>query len=233
MNTDVALFIPVKKYSTRVENKNFKPFYKTSNLLEIKLRQALRLFSSESVIVTTDSEEALQIADHFGVRSQFIPALSHFEWNESVKALASECHKPFLCIYRATTPFLDEHSLNHFLDHFFSDDDSDSALTVLKIQERLFNSKFRPLNFSIGAGHLDSQDTPPIYKEVCGISIISKELATSYAYHYGKKPKLVMVDQLHGIDINTEEEWQMAQVLTEIPSFSNSLQNTTESPIKS
>lgn len=225
MNIDpVTLYIPIKKSSTRVKDKTGKPFYKGKNLFEIKLKQALRLFPPEQVILTTDCEQNSHIAQDQGISVQWIDDLSKHPWRESLKKMLAECRNPFFCLYRATTPFLDEGFLQAFLETFFSEKQVfDSAVTVLKIQERLFDQNSCPLNFSIGSGHLDSQDTAPIFKEICGISIISKELAQNYGYHYGKRPKLFVVDQLHGTDINEEEDWKAAQTLTEIPSFQKKL----------
>ena len=59
--------------------------------------------------------------------------------------------------------------------------------------------------------HKNTQDINEIYYEVAGLSIIKREDAQHYHYHYAPNPYLFVVDPLHGLDINYHDEWQLAQ----------------------
>lgn len=49
--------IPVKKSSIRVENKNFKPFYKEQSLFDIKVNSLLKTIDKSDIYVSGESEE--------------------------------------------------------------------------------------------------------------------------------------------------------------------------------
>jgi CMP-N-acetylneuraminic acid synthetase len=221
MEKSIDIVIPIKRHSTRVKNKNTKTFYKDLTLLHIKLAQALPLFSPEKICVVTDSRKALNIAQSFRVRSEFIDNLSDLEWPKSITAITKHLSQKYLCIYRVTTPFLGTQTLKSFIDQFFSTPSCDSGITVEKVQQRLLLSSGEPLNFTLGTGHINSQDICPFYKEVCGISIIDTKKAKRLCYHFGKKPMLFTVDAFTGLDINEKQDWQRAQSLAQIPSFKN------------
>ena len=62
----VTAIVPVRKGSQRIKNKNFKNFA-GKNLLRIKLETLTKIDIIDSIVVNSDSEEALSMADEFGV----------------------------------------------------------------------------------------------------------------------------------------------------------------------
>ncbi len=62
----LTAIVPVRKGSQRIKNKNFKPFA-GKNLLRIKLEILKKIDIIDSIVVNSDSEEALAMADEFGV----------------------------------------------------------------------------------------------------------------------------------------------------------------------
>ncbi len=62
----ITVVVPVRKGSQRVKNKNFKPFA-GSNLLKVKLDILKQVNVIDEIIVNTDSEIALEIADEYNV----------------------------------------------------------------------------------------------------------------------------------------------------------------------
>ena len=58
----ITVVVPVRKGSQRVKNKNFKPFA-NSNLLKVKLDVLKKVNVIDEIIVNTDSEIALKIAE--------------------------------------------------------------------------------------------------------------------------------------------------------------------------
>ena len=62
----LTAIVPVRQGSQRIKNKNFKDFA-GKNLLRIKLEVLKRIDIIDSIVVNTDSEEALSMADEFEV----------------------------------------------------------------------------------------------------------------------------------------------------------------------
>ena len=64
----LTAIVPVRQGSQRIKNKNFKDFA-GKNLLRIKLEVLKRIDIIDSIVVNTDSEEALSMADEFEVEN--------------------------------------------------------------------------------------------------------------------------------------------------------------------
>lgn len=60
----VTAVIPVRSGSQRVRDKNLRPFGDT-NLMELKIKNLLQVPELDSIIVNTNSEEAINIVDNF------------------------------------------------------------------------------------------------------------------------------------------------------------------------
>ena len=63
---DINVLIAVRGGSKRVPRKNIRPFG-GSNMLTLKVEQALRLRDVNKVVVTSDDDEMLQIAEDLGI----------------------------------------------------------------------------------------------------------------------------------------------------------------------
>ena len=62
---DITVLIAVRGGSKRVPRKNIRPFA-ASNLLTLKVQQALRLKDVNAVVVTSEDPEMLKIAEDLG-----------------------------------------------------------------------------------------------------------------------------------------------------------------------
>ena len=60
--------IPVRSGSQRVKNKNIRPFA-GSSLLEIKIKQMLRIPELDGVVVNSNSDEMLEVASRLGAET--------------------------------------------------------------------------------------------------------------------------------------------------------------------
>ncbi len=68
-NMSISIFLPVRKGSERVKNKNTRKFADYSGgLLEFKLKQLLRVKGVEELVVSTNDIKCIQIAEKFKSR---------------------------------------------------------------------------------------------------------------------------------------------------------------------
>ena len=66
MVKNVTAIVPVKGDSERVRNKNKRPFHDTS-LLKLKLNQLTKIQGLKEVIVSSEDDKCLEIAELMGV----------------------------------------------------------------------------------------------------------------------------------------------------------------------
>ncbi|MDY4770512.1 MAG: acylneuraminate cytidylyltransferase family protein [Lachnospiraceae bacterium] len=110
----------------------------------------------------------------------------------------------------ATAPFLKADTIRECIQAV-ADGPYDSSFTATKIQDFLWMNG-KPLNFD--ACNLPrSQDLEPIYRETSGIWVLEKEVFTSYRRRIGKNLCIVEVPFKESIDINTPEDFQLAEIM--------------------
>lgn len=108
----------------------------------------------------------------------------------------------------ATAPYISAESLQDCIDNVVSGE-YDSAFTATKIQDFLWQDG-EPLNFD--AENLPrSQDLKPIYRESSGIYVFTKEVFEKYHRRIGKKTYIKEIGYKEAIDINTKEDFELAE----------------------
>lgn len=102
--------IPVKAHSSRLPGKNLKPFGK-ENLLTRKIRQLKQSQIADRIILSSDSDEMLDIATKHGIEAikrpiEFANESRPFgEFLDYISEIIKEGHMIYSCV---TSPFFDE-----------------------------------------------------------------------------------------------------------------------------
>lgn len=110
----------------------------------------------------------------------------------------------------ATAPFIESRTTKECLDKVLSDG-YDSAFCAVKIQDFLWKEG-KPLNFD-AANLPRSQDLPSIYRETSGIYVFRAEVFSRYRRRIGMKPFIKEVSYREAVDINTPEDFKLAEAL--------------------
>lgn len=211
-NNNITAILPIRAGSQRIKNKNFKRFH-TSSLFEIKLNMLLSIDEIDEVIVTSDSEKALNIADSLGAKtherephfassecsnSEFF--LNFLDITDSKNILYSPC----------TSPLLRRETYSEFLNCFYNmDSNFDSVATVSEMRKHTwFDGK--PLNYSLKSSP-NSQDLQPIYSLTYGLNIISREGLEKSGNIVGSNPRFFRLDPIEAVDIDNIEEFEIAE----------------------
>ncbi|EAJ6141802.1 acylneuraminate cytidylyltransferase family protein [Campylobacter lari] len=209
----ITAVIPVKKNSSRLPGKNIKPFG-NENLLTRKIRQVKSSNIADRIIVSSDSEEMLQMARDMGVEAILRP--EEFS-NESkpfgefliyLTDIIQEGHMAYTCV---TSPFLDETIMIKTKDTYIRalDEGYDSLITVYKFKHYLLDNN-GPINFKMGLEHLNSEYLPPLDFFTNGILFAPIESIRKWHYNYGPKAYRFEVDQKVSIDIDTKYDYLAA-----------------------
>ena len=209
----IVAFVPIKFYSQRLSNKNFllldnKPLckYIFDTLNKVDRIDEIYVYCSNSKIMNCIPNN--------------IKLLTRSSILDSNDTLGIELYQDFCSrvsadIYilaHATSPFISYQSINKGLDSILIDN-YDSSLSVKQVNNFVWYQG-KPLNYSIN--HIPrTQTIEPIYLETSGFYIFKQEILTKLHTRIGDKPYLVTVNNKEGIDIDTEEDFVIAQQMIE------------------
>ncbi|MGL5857545.1 MAG: cytidylyltransferase domain-containing protein [Angustibacter sp.] len=210
--------IPAKRSSSRVPDKNYRPFARGKSLLDILVEKLLPLGGPGDVCISSEEESTRELAERYG--ATFLPRPRHLTENSyPFQSVVNEvctqvpgdddvmwCH--------ATDPFFHEHAT--VVDAWESREPSeaDSIVVVYPMAEYLLDSQFNPIGFGFGPWHRPSQELPTFYQLGFTCSIMTRHVATSIGL-VGRKPMWHKASNLT-IDIDTQAQFDLAARLYEL-----------------
>lgn len=203
--------IPVRAGSQRVKDKNIKPFAGKS-LLEHKL-ELVKQLPVDDIIINTDSEEAIKIAEKEGVsyhRREPYYASSKCSNSEFHHYLAKVTDSKDILIAQVTAPLISKESYENAIKAFY-ENDCDSLMSVKVLKEFIwYNGK--PLNYSLD-NLPNSQDLPEYLVPTFGLVVVNREAMLESRSYIGKNPLFYKVSQMEAIDIDTELDFEFAEFM--------------------
>lgn len=210
----ITAVVPVRKGSQRVKNKNFKSFA-GSSLLEIKLDVLKGVDIIDDIIVNTDSERALKIADEYGVsrcvREEYY-ASSECNNSEFFQNIAETTDSDYIIYSPCTAPLIKVDTYYDFINRFRNAKDRyDSLTTVTDVKEHLWLHG-KPMNYE-PSDSPNTQDLPDIVSLTYGISIISKEDMIKHRNIVGDKPLFYKLDDFESVDVDNPIDFEFAEFL--------------------
>ncbi len=210
----ITAIIPVRKGSQRVKNKNIKPFG-GSSLLEIKIKILSKLKKwnkIDEVIVSSDCDKMLQIAKDLGVqthqREEYF-ASSEATNSEYFENLASIGNYPWIMYSPVTSPLISFETYNEILSKF-KIKPTNTVTTCLQKHHMWLNGK--PLNYDV-KNSPNSQNLPDIFAINYGVSLIKRQDMANYRNVVTSNPSFIVLDEIEGIDIDTELDFEFANYL--------------------
>lgn len=215
----ITAVIPVRGGSTRITNKNMRPFA-GSSLLDIKIEQLKRVEGIDKIIVSSDSQMMLDMAAAHGVTPKRRPDEYCDEksksFNEVVQYIASEEVETEDMIWiPCVCPLLSDDSLKLGLKLFEQirngSLNADSVVSARLLKEYVFDEK-GPINFSV-EHHVPSQRLPNWHTIQNGFFIAKRADMEKWRFVYGPNPYLVEISKIEAIDIDEMVEFEMAEFL--------------------
>ena len=210
----ITVVVPVRKGSQRIKNKNFKPFV-DSNLLKVKLDVLKQVNVIDEIIVNTDSDIALQIADEYNVskciREDYY-ASSKCNNSEFFQNIAENTNTDYIIYSPCTAPLIKVDTYYDFINRFRNAKDRyDSLTTVTDVKQHLWLDE-KPMNYN-PSDSPNTQDLPDIVSLTYGISIISKVDMIKHRNIVGEKPLLYKLDDFEAVDIDNPIDFEFAEFL--------------------
>lgn len=214
----ITAVIPVRAGSTRLKDKNIRPFA-GSSLLENKIAQLKAVREVDRIVVSSDSDEMLKVAAEAGACAVKRPEEYCDEksrsFNEVVEYIArcqvgtevmmwAPCVCPLVGSERIAEGIALFHKIMEGSLH------ADSVATASLIKEYLFD-EHGPVNFDI-EHHVPSQRLPDWHYITNGFFIARREDMIKWRFVYGPHPFLLEVNKYEAIDIDDEYDFRLAEM---------------------
>ena len=212
----MKVIIPFKFDSSRCRKKNVREFFDRKSLLDITVENFLR-YDHHVSLVCVDGTQTDQLIKKYGVNHIPLNNTSN-NWSEVVIDLSQSLIRSFgpdepICLWQCITPlFWLYNNIQDFIS--FGEEkikEYESVVPVYEFADYLVDENMQGVNFGPGSWHAVSQNLPKCYYITpMGISTP----AIYEKYHYTYSPNSTMwVAQGPYIDIDTEEEMKIAQIL--------------------
>ncbi len=220
MNKVIA-FLPMRKGSQRVKNKNTKDFSCIKGgLTFIKISQLLKVESIYKIIITTNDRKVKDIALSFQSKKIILDdraeclASSSTSTDDLIKYIPSIIKNEVVLWTHVTSPFVDENLYKRMIENYFKHSDAnDSLMSVTKIQKFLWSND-RPMNYSKSKEKWPrTQTIEPIYEINSGAFIADIKIYQKLNDRIGNKPYLYELSVKQAFDIDWEEDFKMAEIL--------------------
>lgn len=215
--------IPVKENSERVIDKNFRNFINGMSLLEFKIKQLQESSVFNTIYVSSDSDKAKIIAEKTG--AVFIRRDDYFcnnltPWSDViVNVLESlpENDSTIVAWCHTTSPTFDKYqdAMTRFEQSQSENIKFDGLIAVEPINEFIIDETPQPLNYSWGVWHDYSQNLKKLFRVTGALFVASKREMIKNRYVISKRPILYNSSQIEGIDIDTEFDFRIAQLILE------------------
>ena len=207
--------IPVRKGSQRVENKNSKDFA-GSSLLKIKIEQVKRVGVFDEIVVSSDSDEMLEIATRSGVGAHVrdpVYCMGSTPMKEVYRYLGQEFsnHKS-LAYINVTNPLLKDESLVSCVSAYKNRmHEVVSVNTVHEIKDFMWYDGV-PVNYD-PMNQPRSQDLPEYVALNFACNIISTNIMAHQGVIVGTPHIGIVIDKIQAVDIDDVYDFEIAETL--------------------
>ena len=204
----IKALVAVRSGSQRVVNKNIRPFA-GSTLLEVKLNQLKRIPNLDGIIVNSNDDQMLQIAQNMGCetvkRDQFY-ASNQVSMSDVYRNMAENFDADVVAYINVTNPLLKDQTIINAIETYKKiSGEYDSLNSAHLIKEFLFKDNLR--------NQPRSQDLPDIAALNFAISIIKREKMMECRNVVGYNPKIYLIDEIEATDIDNQIDFDFAEFM--------------------
>ncbi|WP_248646571.1 acylneuraminate cytidylyltransferase family protein [Sulfitobacter sp. 15WGC] len=218
-----VVLLPMKANSQRVKGKNFRLLH-GKPLFRWVLDSLLSIEAIDEVVINTDArgilaENGLTDGERVRIRDRK-PELCgdtvsmNLILADDIAAVAADTYM----MTHTTNPMLTPATIQGALAAYktgVAEGRADSLFTVNKIQTRFYRADGSPVNHDPD-NLIQTQDLEPWYEENSNLFIFSRESFAKTGARIGKQPILHVMDQMEAVDIDTPEDWALAEVVASL-----------------
>lgn len=212
----IKALVAVRSGSMRVKNKNIRPFA-GSTLLEVKLAQLKRIDSLDGIVVNSNDQTMLDIAQNMGcetvLRDPYF-ASNTVSMSDVYKNMAENCDCDVIAYINATNPLLEDKTIVDAIATYKKmvvEGTFDSLNSAHLVKEFLFKDNL-PINYDL-RHQPRSQDLPDIAALNFAINIISREKMIECKNVVGYHPNIYLIDEVEATDIDNPIDFDFAEFI--------------------
>ena len=229
MKSKITAFLPCRKGSQRIPNKNLRPFAQYEfGLLQIKIKQLARCALIKEIIVSTNDDNVkaavLIFKDEFeGVniniddRPEYL-GTSDTSTDEVIAYVSEKFDFEHLLWTHVTSPFVDAEDYVKCIECYFNalGHGYDSLMTVQTIKGFIWNH-VQPINYDkFSEKWPRTQTLSPLFEVDSAAFIASKAVYKIHNDRIGLKPFLLDLQKEVNIDIDWPQQFDLAECIFKI-----------------
>lgn len=223
----VSFFLPLRKGSERVVNKNTKQFAGIEGgILAVKLGQLLATKNIDEIILSTNDEVCINVAEKYSSkdsRLKIVPrpeylCLSDTKLTDLIAYVPTIVNTDHIVWGHATTPIANGADYDKGIELYFEQlaKGHDSLISVMPFQNFLLDQTGKVINkSSTDLRWPRTQDLLPLYEINHVMFIASKDIYVDLKDRVGNHPFLMEMDKLHSLDVDWEEDFLIAEAVYE------------------
>lgn len=215
----LSVFLPIRKNSQRVPNKNVKNFAGVEGgLTKIKLDQLINVSNIDKIILSTDCEIAISIAKKINSNKVFIDnrpeefCRSDTTTDDLIEYVNTIVKKGTILWTHVTSPFINEKTYYNAIDFFLKNKNKYDSLMSVSYLKNFFWKENKPLNYKreiLKWPH--TQNIEPIIEINNGIFITEKEVYEKLNDRIGTNPYLYETNKIQSFDIDWPQDFNIAE----------------------
>ena len=204
-----------KAGSTRVKQKNYRPFYGDMSLMDILLEKLTKVMDRNDIFLSCEDVAYKYVSDNWGI--------NFIHRDETYVNLATNTVDVVRNVCK-DVPGEDEILYCSSMDPLFNNyselfsvwdnvkDTHDSLNVIYPIKNYYLDQNHNPIGFGFGHWHKYSQFIPPIYQISWANEILTRKSIETTGYMVGENPYWFEAFN-PTVDIDTEQDWELAQIL--------------------
>lgn len=224
MKEKVAFFLPTRKGSERVLNKNTKPFASIKGgLVENKIRQLLHSKFIDEIIFSSNDESCLNLAKIYKDKDSRIKiierpnelCLSTTNLQDLICYVPTITDADHILWGHVTTPLCGSEQYDTAINLYLSKikEGYDSLVGVSELKNFLLNKKGELINNTTNIPWPRTQDLEPLYPINHTIFLANRNIYLNDKNRIGKRPYLFVMDELHSFDIDWPDDFIIAETM--------------------
>jgi N-acylneuraminate cytidylyltransferase len=218
----VSFFLPTRKGSERVKNKNTKPFAGIEGgLVENKVKQLLATKLIDEIIFSSNDEVCMEVASKYkDSRLRIIErpeelCLSSTNLQDLICYVPTVTDAEHILWGHVTTPLCGADQYDAGIKLYFDKliEGYDSLVGVTELKNFLLNKEGKLINNTTNISWPRTQDLEALYPINHTMFLAKREVYTEQKNRIGKKPLLYVMDELHSFDIDWPDDFVIAEIM--------------------
>lgn len=221
-NNKVAFYLPTRKGSERVKNKNTKPFAGIEGgLVENKVKQLLETKLIDEIIFSSNDEICIAVAEKYkDSRLKIIErpnelCLSTTNLQDLICYVPTVTDADHILWGHVTTPLCGADQYDTGIKLYLEklNEGYDSLVGVTELKNFLLNKEGKLINNATDIPWPRTQDLEALYPINHTMFLAKREVYTEQKNRIGKKPFLFIMDEMHSFDIDWPDDFLIAEIM--------------------